>query len=51
MIETALTAIASAVTTVIIPKALEAVGQKVGHTAFEQSGQAIYIPFYSQTAV
>ena len=41
MIETALTAIATAVTTVIVPKAIEAVGKKVGDTAFDKSGEAI----------
>lgn len=41
MIETALTAISTAVTTVIIPKAIEAVGKKVGDTAFDKSGEGI----------
>ena len=41
MIETALTTIASVVTTMIIPKAIEAIGEKVGETAFDQSGKII----------
>lgn len=41
MIETALTAIATAVTTVILPKAMEAVGEKFGETAFEKGGELI----------
>ena len=41
MIETALTAIATAVTTVILPKAIEAVGKKLGDTAFDKGGEII----------
>jgi hypothetical protein len=41
MIETALTAIATAITTVIIPKAIEAVGKKVGDSAFDKSSDMV----------
>ena len=41
MIETALTAIATGVTAVILPKAVEAVGEKLGETAFDKGGEGI----------
>ena len=41
MIETVLTAIATAVTTVIIPKAIETMGDKLGESAFDHGGKII----------
>ena len=41
MMETALTAIATVITTVILPKAMEALGKKVGDTAFDKGGEMI----------
>lgn len=41
MIETIFTVIATAATTIILPKAMETVGEKFGEKAFEKGGQLI----------